>query len=503
MTIRSRLTLTIAAIAALLVTPAIYGINRLSYVTRIAFEQRERHGAGAAAMARLQFSINQLDRAQRAYAVTLEERDRLKMWSSLDSARVALSFLAAAGYQDAARDARRDLDILSATAAQIDTLMHRSIHATTRSDSLFLLQQTSLHVDRIEPIFAEAHSHADRIAARIDALSGTALQEARTISETAVQATLIALLLCVGLAVLLALWTTRAISRPIVRLEAGMATVAAGQFQLPDDLPQDRRDEIGSLARSFRAMTRRLAELDRMKAEFMSIATHELKTPINVISGYAELMQERVYGDVNDRQDDALSSVRDQARILATLVNQLLDISRLEAGGLQMQFLDVVLSDLFERIGRSFGPLAQKKRIDFSVQLDPALPETVPGDADRLRDQVLGNILSNALKFTPENGRITVRAWPAACSVVIEVRDTGPGIPPDKLPFVFDKFFQVGEQARSKGAGLGLAIAHDVIEAHSGSIAAESDSSGTTFRIELPAGPRTASVAVEPELAGS
>jgi signal transduction histidine kinase len=287
-------------------------------------------------------------------------------------------------------------------------------------------------------------------------------------------------------------------TRPIIRLEDSVARVASGSFRVPDNLPHDRRDEIGSLARSFRSMTHRLAELDRMKAEFMSIATHELKTPINVISGYAELMEERVYGDVNDRQTEALRAMRDQIRSLGLLVNQLLDISRLEAGGLRLQILDVVVSDFFGRITRSFGPLAQKKQIAFAVEPEPNLPATFPGDADRLRDQVLGNLISNALKFTPEGGAVTVRARTDGSDVIIEVQDTGPGIPADKLPFIFDKFFQVGEQARSRGAGLGLAIAHEIVDAHGGHIRAVSEpGAGTTFTIELPLGaaPRPEAVA--------
>jgi signal transduction histidine kinase len=281
--------------------------------------------------------------------------------------------------------------------------------------------------------------------------------------------------------------TTRALTTPVIRLQGAMAAVADGRFRIPDDLPYERRDEIGSVSRSFRSMTHRLAELDRMKAEFMSIATHELKTPINVISGYAELLQERVYGVVNDRQDEALAAVRDQARLLTTLVNQLLDISRLEAGGLRVQMREVELADFFVRIQRSFGPLAERKGIAFRLELDPALPQAIPMDADRLRDQVLGNIISNAVKFTPEGGQIVLRSRPMQDAVAIEVEDTGHGIPADKLPHIFDKFYQVGEQARSKGAGLGLAIAREVIEAHGGHITAESaPGRGSTFRIVLP-----------------
>jgi signal transduction histidine kinase len=246
-------------------------------------------------------------------------------------------------------------------------------------------------------------------------------------------------------------------------------------------------------------MTHRLAELDRMKAEFMSIATHELKTPINVISGYAELMAERVYGDLSDKQGEALVAIREQTRVLTQLVNQLLDISRLEAGGLRLHVRAVSVVDLFRRVERSFEGLAQRRNIAFSVEIDPSAPATIDADAERLSDQVLGNLISNALKFTPEGGRIAVRVWMDGDALQIEVEDTGTGIPPDKLPYIFDKFYQVGDQARSKGAGLGLAIAHEVVEAHGGTIRAESEvGGGTRFHIALPVAQRSTQL-IEPQ----
>src|SRR5690606_37670137 len=119
------------------------------------------------------------------------------------------------------------------------------------------------------------------------------------------------------------------------------------EFIVPANLPYERHDELGDLSRSFRSMTQQLADLDRMKADFMSVATHELKTPINVVSGYAELLQEGVYGNISDKQQQALTSIQEQSRILTQLVNQLLDISRLEAGGLRLEIGELSLFELF------------------------------------------------------------------------------------------------------------------------------------------------------------
>jgi signal transduction histidine kinase len=145
------------------------------------------------------------------------------------------------------------------------------------------------------------------------------------------------------------------------------------------------------------------------------------------------------------------------------------------------------VAELFESVRRTFAVLAHQRGLDFQVDLESSAPATVPADADRLRDQVLGNLLGNALKFTPEGGTISVRGWAAGDRLHIEVADNGSGMPADQLPHVFNKYFQIGGQARSKGAGLGLAIAHDVVEEHGGTIAVKSEEGvGTTFTVTLP-----------------
>jgi signal transduction histidine kinase len=259
---------------------------------------------------------------------------------------------------------------------------------------------------------------------------------------------------------------------------------------VPENLPYDRHDELGDLSRSFRSMTQRLAELDRLKAEFIGIATHELKTPLNVISGYAELIEESIYGPVTEQQKQVLGSIREQTRVLARMVNQLLDISRLEAGGFRLEMEQVDTGDMFAAIQRTFEPLARQKKIQFVVTVDPDVPKWISGDGDRLRDQVIGNLLSNAFKFTREGGRIQVRTWAEDNALRVAVEDTGVGIPEDELPHIFDKWHQVAGEARNKGAGLGLNIAHEIIEAHGGTISVESTAGkGTTFCISIPLAP--------------
>ena len=299
-----------------------------------------------------------------------------------------------------------------------------------------------------------------------------------------------ALLAALVVALVLGAWTTRAVTRPIRQVQRAMAQVADGEFDVPDGLPYDREDELGGLSRSFRTMTTRLAELDRMKAEFISVASHELKTPLNVIGGYAELLDDGIYGPLEPKQHEALESIQDQTRTLTDLVNQLLDISRIEAGGFRVELMDVESAELFGAVRRMFDPLAKQKRIDFTVDIDDEYPRIMRADPDRLRNEVIGNLLSNAFKFTPEGGAIGVRAYVGTQDrLAIDVHDTGGGIPESELVHIFEKFYQVGE-ARVQGSGLGLAIAREIVEAHGGEISAESSPGrGTTFHILLPRDP--------------
>jgi signal transduction histidine kinase len=269
-----------------------------------------------------------------------------------------------------------------------------------------------------------------------------------------------------------------------------MTVVSGGDFSPELAIPPDRPDEIGDLGRSFRAMTKQLAELERLRAQFVAVASHELKTPLSVIKGYVSLVREGIYGDVNAEQQKVLGSVSDQGDRLGRLIQQLLDISRFEAGGGRLDIRPIDLPAFLQDLALSFEALALQNRIDFEVEISPDVPPSIMGDADRL-NEVIGNLLSNAFKFTPRNGRISLRAVPGRPDdqVVIEVCDTGVGIPEDQLSKVFEKFYQVENEAQplSVGSGLGLAIAKEIVEAHGGTIAAESEvGEGTTFRVVLP-----------------
>ena len=235
---------------------------------------------------------------------------------------------------------------------------------------------------------------------------------------------------------------------------------------------------------------RRLAEVEasnRAKTGFLAAMSHELRTPLNAIAGYAQLMQEGVGGDVSDQHRDYLTRIRNSQQHLLGIVNDLLNYSRMEAGGVVYERELVFAHEVVEGVLAMVTPQIERKQLRLRRG---ACPPDVAAIADRLKvEQVVLNLLSNAVKFTPEGGTITVLCGREDQTVTISVRDTGPGIPEDKLEVIFDPFVQLGRTLTSKheGAGLGLAISRDLARAMDGDVRVESiEGEGATFTLSLP-----------------
>ena len=313
-----------------------------------------------------------------------------------------------------------------------------------------------------------------------------------------------ALVVALLIALAIAIWLLRSISRPVRELERGMHAIAEGDLSQQLRLPKNEGSEFGRLATSYQAMARQLAELERLRAEFVSVASHELKTPINVIIGYLELLKEGIYGEVPAQQKEVLETINKQANGLTRLVKRLLDVSRFEASGGKLDVRQVDLHRFFNTLESSFSVLASQRDIAFNIDHREPLPTTVHWDEDRI-NEVLGNLLSNAFKFTERHGRVTLTVAQEDDQIVITVADTGAGIPPDQLPHIFDKFFQADNQAAAatKGTGLGLAIAKEIVEAHGGQVKVDSTvGEGTTFVVTLPTEPSSAARRREPVAVG-
>ncbi len=231
-------------------------------------------------------------------------------------------------------------------------------------------------------------------------------------------------------------------------------------------------------------------EVEQLKRDFLSVVTHELKTPLTAIEGYTRLLLSGRAGPLNPRQRRFLEVVRDQTAALGEMVQNLLDSSRLEGGHLSIHFEEVDVVGLLRRVAEAWRPAAEQRGIRLVAEVDGARGARVEGDEQRLQ-QVFGNLVSNALKFTPKGGVVRLAASLDGDDVVVRVQDTGPGIPPSEAGRIFEKFYQVarGDTRPSGGAGLGLYIVRQLVEAHGGTVhcvAGDASDTGATFVVRLP-----------------
>jgi signal transduction histidine kinase len=488
MRLQQRFLLALIVIAAVLVTPAVFGRAALKKLRDVTGVLQARDAVGALSLGRLQTAFGQLDSDERIYLALAgqpgPERERARARMTAEAQRVAaeLNRLETSGYPTSVRSAYPAWNRLQNALAE----EQRLIEAGLVEDA------DRFHTSTVDPAFAAVDRSLDPIGIAINQAGQGQVELAKEIARRAGTTLLLALSVALALALVLGGWLARSVLRPIHELRRGMGRVAEGDFEPDLRIPLDRPDELGDLGRSFRWMAEQLRELERLRAEFVSVASHELKTPLSVIKGYVSLLEDGIYGEVPEEQQKVLAAIGDQGDRLARLVQQLLDVSRFEAGGARLHIQPVALRSFLKDLAESFEPLAVQSEIDFRMEASPDLPDTVSVDPDRM-NEVVGNLLSNAFKFTPRQGKIVLAAHRGMRqndqAIVIEVTDTGVGIPPEKLPRVFEKFYQVENSAQplSVGSGLGLAISKEIVEAHEGTITAESRvGRGTTFRVIIP-----------------
>ncbi|MBP9128397.1 MAG: HAMP domain-containing protein [Elusimicrobia bacterium] len=298
---------------------------------------------------------------------------------------------------------------------------------------------------------------------------------------------LIATFLAMGFGVALAVGLSLLFTKPIELLRSGAQII--GEGNLTHRIRITTRDELGELAREFNVMAAKLQELDQLKQDFVSNVTHELRSPLTSLRGYVELLLREGAGAINEEQREFLIVIKNNSVRLARFIDNLLDVAKIEAGKIELHPEFIRLQDLALEMSVVFRPMAQEKRIDYRVEMDPRL-RPVRADADKLLE-VLTNLLSNAFKFTPPDGRVTLFAAPEKDHVHIKVTDTGIGIPPESQSTVFNKFEQVkptqGLARKTKGSGLGLTIVKGIVEAHGGRVWIESQpQQGTTVHVVLP-----------------
>ena len=475
------------AVVGLLTLPLVYGTGRLAELRRIAVQFRASHSEAFQLLGDLQASLTALDRHARGYVALSDPVFRTGMNNALSTARTAWQRLAGAGYGAEAAPVGRLLDSLGSSVQRIETLV---IGQRAR--------QATAYLDSLAPRLAGTWSAVDGLRGAVDRASARDVARAEAISARAAATAVVSGLIALALALIVGLFTTGRLTRPLSRLRDGFSRVASGEFETPAGLPYGRKDEIGDLSRSFRSMTEQLAQLDRVKREFVNAISHDLKAPLGMIGTCAELIEERSNGELAPEQRELLSTIREHVRLLGERVNKLLHLSRLEAGAFPVEPEPVPVTHLFDALGKSFRAEGERRGLTINVVTEPTVPALVTVDADCLYNEVLCNLMSNAMKFTPRGGRIDVRAWGASnghgsdiSQLRVTVSDTGIGMPAEDLPLIFQPYYQGGGRRRRDSTGLGLAIVRQAIAAHDGSVSVDSTPGrGTTFHLTLPvAGP--------------
>ncbi len=283
----------------------------------------------------------------------------------------------------------------------------------------------------------------------------------------------------VGLAIALVL--SQSLTSPLRQLTAAMQRFAHGERNL--QLPSPSGDEVGDLTRSFRGMMTEIERQEKLRKEMTADIAHELRTPLSVVQANLDALADGVYPLTREN----LSPIRESAELLDRLVEDLRTLELADAGRLALEKSEVDLPHLLSRVAARFAPRAESQ--SQRIELGP-MPAAVAVQADSQRlDQILGNLLDNALRHTPGSGTLRLGLSADAQNVFVTVEDSGPGIPPDQLDLIFERFHRV-DTARSRsdgGTGLGLAIARKLAEAHGGSLRAENrPAGGARFILTLP-----------------
>jgi two-component system sensor histidine kinase BaeS len=295
----------------------------------------------------------------------------------------------------------------------------------------------------------------------------------RAVTYSALGATAIALLLGMLLA--------RTLTRPIRELTAATRALAKGD--LGQQVTVRTQDELGELATSFNQMSADLAQSSRLRRQMTADIAHELRTPLSLILGYTESLSDSKLPATQETFD----IMYDEAQHLNRLIDDLRTLSLADAGELSLNRRPIDPRALLDRAMLAHVPEAQREGLSIQIEAPPDLPE-VEVDPGRMA-QVLENLMSNALRHTPEGGQITLSAGVQGNSVTLRVQDNGAGIAPGDLPYVFDRFYRADKSRQRQGgqSGLGLAIAKSLVETQGGSVSVESVlGEGTTFTIVLP-----------------
>ena len=334
-------------------------------------------------------------------------------------------------------------------------------------------------VAALEPMAQQARRHTNELVAE----NRSSFTSSRNLLIGVVGGSLA---LALGLALLLS-WS---LVVPLQETGTRMTEIAAGDFTGHLEVPN--RDEIGTLATNVNQMNDELGRLyrelettSRHKSDFLATMSHELRTPLNAIIGFSEVLQQQMFGELNERQLAYVDDVLAAGRHLLSLINDILDLAKIEAGRMDLELSEVPIADLLRSAVSMHSERADRGGIGLALTTEPT-EISVTADERRIR-QIVFNLLSNAVKFTPPGGRIDVSARLDNGLLEIDVADTGPGVAAADLESIFEEFEQAGDGRQAEGTGLGLPLSRKLAELHGGRLWAESRlGHGSTFHFTVP-----------------
>lgn len=253
----------------------------------------------------------------------------------------------------------------------------------------------------------------------------------------------------------------------------------------------ERREIENGLEKAHEDLKELAAELKRtalVKSEFLANMSHELRTPLNSINGFSEVLYDETFGSLNEKQKKYVNNVLTSGKHLLLLINQILDMAKVEAGKMKLSLSNLPMKSLLNEISLLVADMANKKKLQMLLEIAEDLPDI---EADELKvKEIIYNLLSNAVKFTPEGGNIGVRAKKAGSGIEIVVWDTGVGIASENMVKIFEGFFRVDTpySRLTEGTGLGLPLSRKMVELHSGELSVESEglNKGSSIRVILP-----------------
>jgi two-component system sensor histidine kinase GlrK len=437
----------------------------------------------------------------------LAQQSRHAVFSAAQAARASrtlvnrigsLERLATLQVSEGAPDVTQDLARVHASFRQV---AQELAQLPLEQDQLAALKRTLAQEQRLYELLAgprDAQPGAER--AQVAALTARLAEDAsevlaistqvadrevlrlRAEAESVQRQLVLLVLFSTAVALALALALTRHIARPIAGLDAAIRQLGGADFERP--IAVRGPEDLKTLGERLDWLRRRLVELESEKNRFLRHLSHELKTPLTALREGAELLHDEVGGPLSDSQRRVVSIMKDNSVKLQRLIEELLDYQRALHAAAALAPRRIALDALVREAARAHELAAQAKGQKLALELERV---QVTADPDKLRS-ILDNLIGNAVKFTPAGGSVAVKARASGDEAVIEVVDSGPGVPAEERESIFDSFFRGRAEgaARVEGSGLGLAIAREFVEAHGGKISVLAGEHGAHFRVALP-----------------